>query len=162
MFHRLIKLNFRSIVKKNSVCSQKVGARDERGGWFISCSPKSCHGQILRIRYFSYGHQASRGTKTQGFKWNKHKNTLEGKNDWTILSLSRSDILVYYQMSCNFNKYFLFNSICPGKWVEYSQIAIKSVFGEKLQTILCKYISHGTATYRQAIWFRKKNEVSFQ
>ena len=45
-----------------------------------------------------------------------------------IISLSKSDILVYYQMSCNFNRYFLFNSICPGKWVEYSQIVIESVF----------------------------------
>ena len=157
MFHRLRKLNFRSIVKKIVFAAKKLAQEMKGVDGSFPALPKVAMARYCGSVTFRMATRLQEGQKHKGL--NETNTKIKEK---MIISLSKSDILVYYQMSCNFNRYFLFNSICPGKWVQYSEIAIESVFGEKLQTILCKYISHGTATYRQAIWFQKKNEVSFQ
>ena len=50
----------KAVAKKN-VCTKKVGARDERGGCLISCSPKTFRCQILRIHCFSHDNKEVTG-----------------------------------------------------------------------------------------------------
>ena len=110
MFHRLRKLNFRSIVKKIVFAAKKLAQEMKGVDGSFPALPKVAMARYCGSVTFRMATRLQEGQKHKGL--NETNTKIKEK---MIISLSKSDILVYYQMSCNFNKYFLFNSICPGK-----------------------------------------------